>query len=193
MYKPLMETTVVKFQNVSSLSIILHESSSRSSQTHRDSLLVNAYTSIACASNLRTLNLFTRSTDFNNLFPLTPSMLTSLEEVTLTFSGRHHPIANIEAVLTFFQAIASTLTTLNITFSWINPHIHSNTSVCSTQSCHPLRPNRCVTSTLCLSRYCLTWKLSTSIMVQYVGVAMSFRRLEVWIWLGPTPSILGVP
>ncbi len=117
MYKALMVTTVIKFQNVSSLSIILHESSSpNSSQTHRDALLVNAY--FACASNLRTLNLFTRSTDFNNLFPLTPSMLTSLEEVTLTFSGRHHPIANIEAVSTFFQAIASTLTTLKITFTF---------------------------------------------------------------------------
>ena len=111
-----MDTTVVKFQNVSSLSIILHESSSRSSQTHRDALLVNAY--IACASNLRTLNLFTRSADFNNLFPLTPSMLTSLEEVTLTFLGRHRLIANIEGVSTFFQAITSTLTTLNITFTF---------------------------------------------------------------------------
>jgi hypothetical protein len=117
MYKALMETTVVKFQNVSSLSIILHESSSRSSQTHRDALLVNAY--IACASNLRKLTLSTRSADFNKLFPLTPSMLTSLEEVTLTFTAHwRHPIANIEAVPTFFQAIASTLTTLNITFTF---------------------------------------------------------------------------
>ena len=30
----------------------------------------------------------------------------------------HHPIANIEAVSTFFQAIASTLTTLNILFTF---------------------------------------------------------------------------
>jgi len=96
MYKVLMETTVVKFQNVSYLSIILHESSSHSSQTHQDALLVNVY--ITCASNLQMLNLFTRSANFNNLFPLTPSMLTSLEGVTLTFSDQHHSITNIEAV-----------------------------------------------------------------------------------------------
>jgi len=105
----------MKFLNISSLFIIL--SSSRPSQTQPDALLMNAY--ITCASNLRMLSLLTTSANFNYLFPLTPSMFTSLEEVTLTFSARDDPIGDAEAASTFFQAIgfASTLTTLNITFS----------------------------------------------------------------------------
>jgi hypothetical protein len=44
-------------------------------------------------------------------------VLTSLEEVTLTFTARGDRRANAEAASTFLQAIASTLTTLNISFS----------------------------------------------------------------------------
>ena len=112
MCNALIVTTVVNFPNVSSLFIICDKASS---QTGPDALLVNTY--IACASNLRKFSLFTTSPNFNALFPLTPSVLTSLEEVTLTFTARDDHRADAEAASTFLQAIASTLTTLTISFS----------------------------------------------------------------------------
>lgn len=181
--------------------------------------LVNAY--IACASNLRTLNLFPMSPDFNNLFPLTASMLTSLEEVTLTFC-RYRPIANIEAVSTFFQAIASTLTTLNITFTFTEDEpsrllesfpCHGNkavfpklTTLSLFHSNHPASPSLKLLQFLDQHAYTLKHlslqhtELSSfasqplrdldasplpvlshleTLNLQYVGVAVSFRRLEV--------------
>ena len=106
----LMETIVLDFPNISSLIIV--DGSANPSQP--GPLLVNAYT--ACASNLRTLNLIATSANFTALFPSNASALTSLEEVNLSFSPRDDGNADAEAVSTFFQAIASTLTTLNISF-----------------------------------------------------------------------------
>ncbi len=103
-----METTVVNFPYVSSLIIV--EGSGHSSQT-RPGPLVNA-----CASNLRTLSLIATSANFNAHFSPNASVFTSLKEVTLSFS-RGDSTANGEAASTFFQAIASTLTTLDISFS----------------------------------------------------------------------------
>jgi hypothetical protein len=108
MCNALMETTVVNFPNVSSLIIV------EGSGPPSGPLLVNAYT--ACASNLRTLSLIATSANFNALFPPNPSLLTSLEEVSFSFSPRDDSSADAEAASTFFQAIASTLTTLNISF-----------------------------------------------------------------------------
>ncbi|KIM81879.1 hypothetical protein PILCRDRAFT_8529 [Piloderma croceum F 1598] len=109
MCNALMETTVVNFPNMSSLIVV-----EGSGQTQPGPLPVNVYT--ACASNLRTLSLIATSANFNSLFPPNASVLTSLEEVDLTFSPRDDSSANAEAASTFFQAIASTLTTLNISF-----------------------------------------------------------------------------
>ena len=109
MCKTLMQNAVLNFPNLSSLSIFGH-----SSQTRPDPILVNAYTT--CASNLRSLSLCSHSPDFNIIFPQNASDFTSLEEVTLAFSPRVDCSANAEAASTFFQAIASRLITLNITF-----------------------------------------------------------------------------
>ena len=109
--KALAETAVVKFLNVSSLSI---SSFGRSSQP--DPILMNAYT--ACASNLRKLRLTSFSGDFHTILPPNASMLTSLEKVTLIINELWNDFSiDAEAVWTFFQAIASTLTTLNIFFN----------------------------------------------------------------------------
>jgi hypothetical protein len=108
-----METTVVKFTNVSSLVVV--DGCGPSSKTRPGPLLVNAYTT--CASNLRTLGLHAMSANFNSLFPPNASMLRSLEGVSFTFSPRDGSSADPEAVSTFLQAVASTLTTLNISFN----------------------------------------------------------------------------
>ncbi|KIJ12477.1 hypothetical protein PAXINDRAFT_101193 [Paxillus involutus ATCC 200175] len=108
----LMETTLVNFPNISSLIIV--QETGLSSQIQPGPLLVHAYT--ACAANLRTLALIATSANFNALFPPNASLLTSLEEVTLTFAPQDDCSADAEAASTFFQAIASTLTTLNISF-----------------------------------------------------------------------------
>ena len=107
----LMERTVVKFANLSSLVIV--EGFGTSSLIQPSQLLMNACT--AYASNLRTLSLIANSPNFKALFPSNASELTSLEEVTLTFSPLFSQNADTEVASTFFQAIASTLTTLNIT------------------------------------------------------------------------------
>src|SRR6266446_592909 len=110
----LMETTVIKFLNVSSLTIC--GDFGLSSQPRPDPILMNAYT--ACASNLRTLTLISLSGDFHSILPLNASVLTSLEEVSLFINElRNDFSADAEAVSTFFQAIASTLTTLKISFN----------------------------------------------------------------------------
>jgi hypothetical protein len=112
--KALMETAVVKFLNVSSLTI--YGDPGRSSQPQPDPILMNAYT--ACASNLRTLKLISCSGDFHTILPLNASVLTSLEEVTLFINELRNDFStDAEAFWTFFQAIASTLTTLNILFN----------------------------------------------------------------------------
>ena len=109
--KALTETAVVKFLNVSSLTT---SSFGRSSQL--DPILMNAYT--ACASNLRKLTLISFSGGFHTIFPLNASVLTSLEKVTLITNELQNDFsADAEAVWTFFKAIASTLTTLNIFFN----------------------------------------------------------------------------
>ena len=113
MRNALMETTVVNFTNVSSLVVV--DGCGPSSNNRPGPLLVNAYT--ACASNLRTLGLHAMSANFNSFFPPNTSMLTSLEGVSFTFSPRDGSSADPEAASTFLQAIASTLTTLNISFN----------------------------------------------------------------------------
>lgn len=113
MCNALMETTIVNFPNVSSL-VIVDGSGGPSSQTRPSPLLVNAYT--ACASNLRRLSLFATSANFNALFPPNASALTSLEEFTLSFAPRDDSKADAKAASIFFQAIASTLTSLDISF-----------------------------------------------------------------------------
>jgi len=114
MRNALMETTVVNFTNVSSLVVV--DGCGPSSKTRPGPLLlVNAYAS--CASNLRTLSLYAMSANFNSLFPPNASILTSLEGVSFTFSPRDGSSADPEAASTFLQAVASTLTTLNISFN----------------------------------------------------------------------------
>ncbi|KIL62020.1 hypothetical protein M378DRAFT_807280 [Amanita muscaria Koide BX008] len=107
----LMETTIVNFPNVLSLIIV---DGGPSSQTRPSPLLVNAYT--ACASNLRRLSLFATSANFDALFPPNASALTSLEEFTLSFSPREDSKADAKVASTFFQAVASTLASLDISF-----------------------------------------------------------------------------
>ena len=108
----LMETTVANFTNVASLIVI--DGSGTSSDNQPIPLLVNAYT--ACASNLRTLSLYAMSANFNSFFPPNPSMFTSLETLSFTFSPRDDSSADFEAVSIFFQAVASTITALSILF-----------------------------------------------------------------------------
>ena len=108
----LMETTVAKFTNVASLIVV--DGSGTSSNTQPVPLLVNAYT--VCASNLHTLSLYAMSANFDSLFPPNPSMFTSLETLNFAFSPRDGSSADIEAVSTFFQAVASTISTLSISF-----------------------------------------------------------------------------
>jgi len=109
--KALTETAVVRFLNVSSLTIY-----GVSSQPQPDLILMNAYT--ACASNLRALKLISFSGDFHTILPLNASVLTSLEEVALFINELRNDFSvDAESFWTFFQAIASTLTTLNISFN----------------------------------------------------------------------------
>jgi len=108
----LMETTVANFTNVASLIVV--DESRPSFDTQPNPLLVNAYT--ACASNLRTLSLYAMSTNFNSLFPPNPSMFTSLETLSFTFSPRDGSSIDLQAVSTFFQAVASTISALSISF-----------------------------------------------------------------------------
>ena len=111
--KMLMENTVPNFQNLSSLNIL--DGSGHFSRIPPDRLLLNVYSS--CASNLRRLSLCIKYADFNVFFPPNDLNLTPLEEVALTFYPRIGPWPDAETVSAFFQAIASTLTTLVITFS----------------------------------------------------------------------------
>ena len=107
-----MQNIVLNFPNISSL--MISDGSHPSSQNKPDPVLVNAYT--ACASNLRSLTLLPHSGNFNITFPPDASAFTSLEEVTLNFFPHPDRIADVGAASTFFQAIASRLTTLNITY-----------------------------------------------------------------------------
>ena len=108
----LMETTVANFTNVASLIVV--DGSGTFFDTQPVPLFVNAYTS--CASNLRTLSLYAMSANLNSLFPPNPSMLTSLETLSFTFSPRDGSSTDLEAVSTFFQAVASTISALSISF-----------------------------------------------------------------------------
>ena len=112
MCNTLLQNTVLNFPNLSSL--LIFDGSCPSSHTQPDPVLVNVYT--ACASNLRSLSLCSHSPNFNIIFPQNASDFTSLEEVTLTLSPRVDCSANAEAASTFFRAIASSLTTLSISF-----------------------------------------------------------------------------
>ena len=108
----LMENTVLKFPNLSSLMVI--DGSCAASRNQPDPVLVNAYTT--CASKLRILRLVAHSSNFNIIFPPNALELTPLEEVNLWFCPPSDCSADAEAASTFFQAIASTLTTLSISF-----------------------------------------------------------------------------
>lgn len=115
----LMKNTIIKFRNVSSLVIV--EGPCSFSQTKPCTILVNAYRS--CYSSLRMLSLITTSANLKALFPFSnASRCTFLEEVTLSFSPQSNSSDIAEAVSAFFQAIAATLTTLNISFSSISWH-----------------------------------------------------------------------
>jgi hypothetical protein len=72
----------------------------------------------AYASNLRKLSLVANSHNLLVLFSPNPSDFTSLEEVSFTYSSRDGNFADVEIPSKFFLAIASTLATLNISFSY---------------------------------------------------------------------------
>jgi len=139
-----MENNVFNFPNPSSL--IIFEGYFVPTQ---DVLLVNTYTT--CASKLQILSLGATDSNFNVLVSQNASDLTSSEEVTFSFYP-HCTVDNGVSSI-FFQAISSTLTTLDISFgekkpeatqpkltsflltqlAWVNTQVSSNTSICNTK------------------------------------------------------------
>jgi hypothetical protein len=108
----LIEQAVGDFPNVTSL--VISERSYVTDQTQQSQLVLKAYN--AYASNLRTLTIVVRSQNFIAHFPPNPSEFTSLEEVTFVFSPVWGFTADYDIPSTFFQAVASRLTTLQLIF-----------------------------------------------------------------------------
>ena len=90
--KALTETAVIKFLNISSLTV-----SSFGHSSQPDPILMNMYT--ACASNLWKIRLISFSGSFHTILPLNASMLTSLEKVTLIINELRNDFStNAEAI-----------------------------------------------------------------------------------------------